>query len=78
MKFVIGLIFLFALNLFPLMSEARGGSHSGSVHVDGYTKSNGTYVAPHYRSAPNGTTSDNWSHKGNVNPYNGKVGTQND
>lgn len=49
----------------------------GSVHVRGYTRKNGTYVAPHYRSAPNSTKSDNWSTKGNVNPYTGSRGTKN-
>ena len=46
------------------------------VHVNGYYRSNGTYVQPHYRSSPNGTKSDNWSTKGNINPYTGKEGTK--
>lgn len=44
------------------------------VRVKGYYKNNGTYVQPHYRSDPNGTIFDNWSTKGNVNPYTGKAG----
>jgi hypothetical protein len=47
------------------------------VHVKGYTTKNGTYVAPHYRSSPNSTTLDNYSTKGNVNPYTGQPGTKN-
>ena len=47
------------------------------VRVRGYTKRNGTYVKPHYRTAPNATKLDNWSTKGNVNPYTGKPGTKN-
>lgn len=47
------------------------------VHVNGYYKKNGTYVEPHYRSAPNSTKSDNYSTIGNVNPYTGKSGTVN-
>jgi len=43
-------------------------------HVRGYTRRNGTYVAPHYRSSPNSTKMDNYSTKGNVNPYTGKKG----
>lgn len=54
----------------------KGSSSSGTVHVGGYTRKDGTYVAPHERSAPNNTKSDNWSTKGNVNPYTGKAGTQ--
>lgn len=46
------------------------------TYVNGYVKKDGTYVAPHYRSAPNSTTNDNWSTKGNVNPYTGTPGTQ--
>lgn len=41
------------------------------VHVNGYYKANGTYVAPHYRSDPNGTPTDNWSYPGNTNPMTG-------
>ena len=47
-----------------------------SVYVSGYTNSYGTYVKPHYRSAPNKTVKDNYSTKGNTNPYTGKVGTK--
>jgi len=50
---------------------------SAAVHVRGYTKKDGTYVQPHERSAPNHTKADNWSTKGNVNPYTGKPGTKN-
>jgi hypothetical protein len=47
------------------------------VYVHGYTRSNGTYVAPHMRSAPDGNPYNNWSTQGNVNPYTGSVGTHN-
>jgi hypothetical protein len=49
---------------------------AANVSVKGYTRADGTYVAPHMRSSPNGTVSDNWSTKGNVNPYTGKAGTK--
>jgi hypothetical protein len=45
------------------------------VYVSGYYRSNGTYVKPHYRTAPNHTINDNYSTYPNVNPYTGKVGT---
>ncbi len=54
-----------------------GAALAQDVHVRGYFKKDGTYVAPHYRSAPNTTTQDNWSTKGNVNPYTGQPGTRN-
>lgn len=46
------------------------------VYVQGYYRKDGTYVAPHHRSSPNSTTYDNWSTKGNVNPYTGERGTK--
>lgn len=47
------------------------------VHVKGYTRKNGTYVQPHMRSNPDGNASNNWSTKGNTNPYTGAAGTHN-
>lgn len=44
------------------------------VWVKGYYRSNGTYVEGHYRTAPNHTNVDNFSTKGNKNPYTGKLG----
>lgn len=52
-------------------------SATAQVHVHGYTKANGTYVAPHEKTEPNHTINDNYSTKGNVNPYTGKEGTVN-
>jgi Tfp pilus assembly protein FimV len=46
------------------------------VNVKSYTKKNGTVVASHQRTSSNGTQTDNWSSKGNVNPNTGKVGTK--
>ncbi len=48
---------------------------SAQVRVDGYFKKDGTYVQPHYRSAPDGDPTNNYSTKGNVNPFTGKAGT---
>lgn len=50
---------------------------SAQTYVNGYYRSNGTYVAPHYRSAPDGNPYNNWSTVGNVNPYTGQPGTKN-
>jgi hypothetical protein len=47
-----------------------------TVYVSGYTKSNGTYVQPHYRTSPNSTRNDNYSTVGNVNPYTSQEGTK--
>ena len=63
-----------------LAAKGGGGRSSGSGYhsVQGYTKRNGTYVAPHHATNPNGIKSDNWSTKGNVNPFTGKPGTVGD
>lgn len=37
---------------------------AGDVYVRGYYKKDGTYVAPHVRSAPNNTVTDNYSYRG--------------
>ena len=42
--------------------------------VSGYTRSNGTYVESHVRTMPNNTNWDNFSTKGNSNPYTGSTG----
>ena len=48
---------------------------SAQVHVRGYTKRDGTYVAPYTRTAPDSTILNNYSTRPNLNPYTGKVGT---
>lgn len=69
-----------ALGLLVVAPAFAGrGSHSrssGTVHVRGYVRKDGTYVAPHVRSAPDGNFSNNWSTLGNVNPYTGEPGTK--
>lgn len=46
------------------------------TYVRGYHRKNGTYVQPHSRSDSNHSKLDNWSTKGNTNPYTGKRGTK--
>ncbi|WP_308497801.1 hypothetical protein [uncultured Anaerobiospirillum sp.] len=38
------------------------------VYVNGYTRSDGTQVRGHYRSAPDHSYDNNWSTEGNTNP----------
>lgn len=64
-------IVLAALILVSGFAEAK------DTYVHGYTKSNGTYVEPHYRTAPDNTMMNNYSTQGNTNPYTGKAGTVN-
>lgn len=53
-----------------------GSRGSGEHMVSGYTRKNGTYVAPHYQTNANGTRNDNYSTRGNVNPHTGEEGTK--
>lgn len=71
MKFTIIALAL-ALAAGGVLAKGKGGSHS----VRGYTKKDGTYVAPHRSTNPDSSKSNNWSQKGNTNPYTGKDGTK--
>lgn len=44
------------------------------VYVQPYTRSDGTYVQGHYRTAPDSTPYNNYSTQGNTNPYTGHRG----
>jgi len=70
----------FALLVFASVSSVGFASLTAAPslagYVKGYTRRDGTYVAPHYRSNPNGTKQDNYSTYGNANPYTGKKGTK--
>jgi len=56
-------------------SSYSSGSRSDH-NVSGYTRSNGTYVKPSHSTNPDATRNNNYSTKGNVNPYTGKDGTK--
>ncbi len=45
-------------------------------YVNGYFRSDGTYVQGHWRSSPDSSYNNNYSTKGNYNPYTGQKGTQ--
>jgi len=42
--------------------------------VQGYFRRDGTYVQGYCRSNPNSSVQDNYSYKGNLNPYSGEIG----
>lgn len=69
MKTISGFLAIAIISSFALSADAK------TRQVKGYVKKDGTYVQPHFRSAPNGTKLDNYSTKGNTNPYTGKKGT---
>jgi hypothetical protein len=51
-------------------------AEAGDTRVRGYYRSNGTYVQPHMRSAPDSNPYNNFSTRGNTNPYTGQPGTK--
>lgn len=76
MKFITRSILAAAMLAFAGLAAAPPPVAAQDVRVEGYYRKNGTYVQPHYRSRPDGNTSNNWSTRGNVNPYTGKAGTK--
>ncbi len=56
MKKVAAIILATTMTMASLATSA-----SASVFVNGYFKGNGTYVAPHFRSSPDGFTFNNYS-----------------
>jgi hypothetical protein len=62
-----------ARDLGPRTSAVQVVPVGGDVYVNGYYRKDGTYVRPHYRSAPDGNPYNNYSYPGNLNPYTGRV-----
>ena len=58
-----------------VLALAAVSASAQTVIRNGYIRSDGVYVAPSYATAPNDTKLDNYSTKGNTNPYTGKPGT---
>ena len=63
--------FAATLVLIVLAGSAAAQSH----YRQGYMRKDGTYIPPSYATNPNDTKLDNYSTKGNINPYTGKAGT---
>jgi len=59
------MLFVFALTI--------QASSVYAVHVNGYYRSNGTYVNSYERTAPDGNPYNNYSYPGNYNPNTGSV-----
>jgi len=66
---ILKIIVLLLVALFAITSFA-------DTWVNGYVRKDGTYVNGYYRSDPNNTNLDNYSTKGNTNPYTGSEGTR--
>lgn len=62
-----------AVSLALLVLSATAGA--ADTYTPGYVRKDGTVVQGHYSTSPNGTKLDNYSTRGNVNPYTGQAGT---
>lgn len=63
-------LLLVAMFLLPSFAFAK------DTYVNAYVKKDGTTVQSHYRSGADSTADNNYSTKGNTNPYTGKEGTK--
>jgi hypothetical protein len=73
------ILFAAALVLTASAAQAQScgtGSNPSTHTTSGYTRSNGTYVAPYVATNPNGTQRDNFGTRGNYDPYTGTTGTR--
>lgn len=61
--------------IFTILLAAFAAQATAQTYVAPHVRSDGTFVQGHVRSAPNSTSSDNFSTRGNVNPYTGQAGT---
>lgn len=64
------------MRIYLLLVAIVSPSFASDTYVQGYTKKDGTYVQGHYRTQSNDTVDDNYSTRGNTNPYNGNSGTK--
>jgi hypothetical protein len=66
-------IFVFLILFVTLFLVVK--SSYAYVRVRGYfRRSTGSYVIPHFRTNPDGFKFNNWSFKGNINPFTFKKG----
>jgi hypothetical protein len=60
-----------------LLAALASSAFAQDSYHQGYVTKNGTYVAPHYQTAPDNTLLNNYSTRGNLNPYTGQPGIVN-
>lgn len=65
---------LSALLIISFLLAFAGSAFVRDIRVKGYYRSNGTYVQPHHRTSPDKSIWNNYSTKGNINPYTGRKG----
>ena len=57
-------------------ARASGYVNPNYHYVQPYTRRDGTHVRGHFQTDPNRTKCDNYSTRGNVNPWTGQPGTK--
>lgn len=76
-RFLVLAVLFGAVVLFvPVSVPAAEAACSGSTYVSGYTTSSGRWVSGYYRTCPNSSVTDNYSYRGNYNPYTGSYGSR--
>lgn len=63
-------ILFFALLFVSILSYGQ----TGTAWVNGYYKSDGTYISGYYKTISDNTNHNNWSTNGNYNPYSSQAG----
>ena len=58
----------------PKVTYSTPSVNYNTTSVSGYYRSNGTHVQSHVRTMPNSTNWDNFSTRGNSNPFTGSTG----
>ncbi len=65
------------LAMVGLAALVGAGSAGADQYVSPYVRSDGTVVQGHMRSSPDSTRFNNYSTRGNTNPYTGQPGYKN-
>jgi hypothetical protein len=63
-----------AIAVCAVLIGASGALAQSQTQVRGHIRQDGAYVAPHVRTAPDSTRTNNWSSQPNINPYTGQAG----
>ena len=64
-------LFIFLISVILVSANAM----AYDTKVNGYYRSNGSYVQSYHRTSPDNTINNNYGTQGNVNPYTGSQGT---
>lgn len=59
---------------FTLAAMAGSAAAQSTQYVPGYLRADGTYVPGYFRTVPDNNPYNNYSTRGNVNPYTGQPG----